>query len=635
MFMVAHLEIEPLPLVALAVRHPFPFDATVSIIAAGQHDDLLPFDENHPIRIEVERTDAVCLHQLSILESLYHQNFLLEKELLAVHHDRIDPTKGFLVLGKRIGPKEHKKQKSHRWPHICRKDRPRYHGMNLHKETYVHAVACTIFLVLLVTAAMAQTVGVNIRFDVNKGKHNDSKVTIMRDGKEVKAITPAKTRLSEVLDYGSDYILTFEKPGYITKRIAISTRNVPKESQEDDLGFDFAVEIFQQYDGLNTVVFNQPVARYYYDPKEDAFTYDTDYTKSIRAALTAFEQEYTEQEKSQSGKGAEAKAKAEEAARMQAEARAADEQRKVEEARAKAAEEKRIEELKAEERKQQQLAEETRAKAAAEEAKRKAEADRQEREARAAREREEQERRAAEMRMAEEKQRELSARMAEEQRAAAMRGDEEARIAAAMKAEQEARAAARMKTEEDERNTAAAKAEEEARRTSALKAEEEARSRAEKQRAAEEAQRASAAQMEEEAKRNAARQKAEREARKLAEAELAADEQRKREALAKAEEERRQQIAREKAMLAKAQSVTPPAKAELEVKPLAPAGPGAILSKDRRTYREGKKEVTEVTITHERATLLYKKVQHDWGGVYFFVNENSITKLEFDSRTGE
>ena len=287
--------------------------------------------------------------------------------------------------------------------------------MNLHKETYVRAAACTLVLLFLAAAVLAQTVEVNIKFDINKGKHNDSKVTIARDGKEVKAISPAKARLIEVLEYGSDYILTFEKPGYITKRIAINTRNVPKESQEDDLGFDFAVEIFQQYDGLNTVVFNQPVARYYYDPKEDAFTYDTDYTKSIRAALTAFEQEYTEQEKNQIPKETSATAKAEEEARRQAEARAAEEQRKVEEARAKAAEEKRLEAQKAEERQQQKLAEEARAKAAAEEAKRKAEAERQENQASAAREREEQERRAAEARMAEEKQRELSARMAEEQ----------------------------------------------------------------------------------------------------------------------------------------------------------------------------------------------------------------------------
>jgi hypothetical protein len=498
--------------------------------------------------------------------------------------------------------------------------------MNLHKETYLRAVACTIVLILTVAAVLAQTVEVNIKFDVSKGKHNDSKVTIARDGKEVKAITPAKARLTEVLEYNSDYILTFEKPGYITKRIAINTRKVPKESQEDDLGFDFAVEIFQQYDGLNTVVFNQPVARYYYDPKEDAFTYDTDYTKSIRAALTAFEQEYTEQEKNQSTKGTEAAAKAEAEARRQAEARAAEEQRKVEEARAKAAEETRVAEQKAEEQRQQKLAEE---------AKQKAEADRQEKEATAAREREQQERRAAEARMAEEKQRELSARMAEEQRAANLKADEDTRKAAAMKAEEEARAAARMKAGEDERKAAAAKAEEEARRSSALKAEEEAKASAEKQRTEEEAQRALALQMEEEARKKAARLKAEEEARQLADADIAAEDQRKREALAKAEEERRQQIARDKAMLAKAQSATPPAKVEVEAKPAAPTGPGAVLSKDRRTYREGKKEVTEVTVTYERATHLYKKVQHDWGGVYFFVNENSITKREFDNRTGD
>jgi hypothetical protein len=607
MFPVPHLELQPFAVVALAVRHPFPFDAAVSTIAAGQHDDLLPFDESHSSGVEVERTDAVGLHRHPVLEPFYCQHFFTETDTLTVNDEAVEPPQLPVCLGKsgRCGKEE---QNHAGQPHICQVSCPRFHGMKLHKKTSFRALVNVIAILLFATAAMAQTVGVNIKFDVNKGKHNDSKVTIVRDGKEVKAITPAKARLTEVLDYGSDYILTFEKPGYITKRIAINTRNVPMESQDDDLGFDFAVEVFQQYDGLNTVVFNQPVARYYYDLKEDAFTYDTDYTKSIRAALTAFEKEYTEQEKTQGEKGTEAKAKAEEEARRQAEARAAEEQRKVEEARAKAAEEKRIAEQKAEEKRQQQLAEEARSKAVAEESKRKAEAERQEQEARAAREREEQERRAAEARMAEEQQRELSARMAEEQRAATMRAGEEARAAAAMKAEEEARAAARMKAEEDERKASAARAEEEARRAFAARSEDEARVKA-------------------------AREKAEEEARRRTEADLAADEQRKREALAKAEEERRQQIARQKAALAQPQAVTPPAKVENDVKPAAPAGPGAVLSKDRRTYREGTKEITEVTVIHERATFLYKKVQHDWGGVYFFVNENSITKLEFDSRT--
>lgn len=505
--------------------------------------------------------------------------------------------------------------------------------MKLHKKTSVCALAFILVILLSATTVVSQTLGVNIKFDVNKGKHSDSRVTIVRDGKEVKAIAPAKARLAEVLEFGSDYILTFEKPGYITKRIAINTRNVPSESQEDDLGFDFAVEVFQQYDGLNTVVFNQPVARYYYDPKEDAFTYDTDYTKSIRAALTAFEKEYNEQEKNQKVDVTDITAKAAEMARQKTEARVAEDQRKTEEAKAKAAEEKRITEQRAEEQRQQLLVEEDRAKAAAEESKRKAEAEQQEQEARAARERKEQEKRAAEARMAEEQQRKLAARQAEEQQVATMRAGEEERAAAAMKAEEESRMAARMKAEEEERMASQARLEEESQRVSAAKLEEEANMRSAKEKADEETRKASATQIEKEAKEKAARGITADEARKLSEANLQVDEQRKKEALAKAKEERRQQIAHQKALLAQSQTIAPPAKVENELKPAAPTGLGAVISKERRTYREGTKEVTEVTVNHERATLHYKKVQHDWGGVYYFVNENSITKPEFDLRT--
>jgi len=463
----------------------------------------------------------------------------------------------------------------------------------------------------------AQQVTVNIRFDVNKGKHTESLVKITRDGASLKTINPGRSRMTETLDFGHDYILSFEKPGYITKRIAISTKGVPKDVQDDELDFDFVIEIFQQYEGINTVVFNQPVARYFYDAKEDGFAYDTDYTKSIRAALSTFEEEYKEQEKAQNNSSMTASAKAAEEQGKAAEARAAQEQRVAAEARA--AEEKRVAQQKAE---QERIAQ---AEKAAEEA-RKAQEARLAEEARQAKIRADEDARQAAMKAAEDERKALEARQAEETRFAKLRSDEEARNAAALKAAEDERNAlnakqaeearqARMREEEESRKAAGLKAAEEQRLAQQALQAEEARSKAEAARAEDERKRAALAKAEEE--------------KRASDAERAAAEQRKRQEQSMADEERRKREARERAEREQKASANA-AKVIAEQKPMSIADAGNIVSRTENTFREGTKEITEITINRERQSFVYRMVRHDWGGIYYFKNDNSITKRDYD-----
>lgn len=470
---------------------------------------------------------------------------------------------------------------------------------------------------LVAQLALAQQVAVNIRFDVNKGKHTESTVKIARDGTNIKTIDPSRSRLTESLDFGHDYILTFEKPGYITKRIAISTKGVPKDVQDDELDFDFVVEIFQQYEGINTVVFNQPVARYFYDAKEDGFAYDTDYTKSIRAALSTFEEAYKEQEKVQQNPFANATAKAEEEKRKAAEARAAEEQRVAAEARA--AEEKRSVQQKAE---QERIALEEKA---AEEA-RKAEEARLGEESRQTKLRAEEDERQAAMKAAEDERKALEARQAEDTRLAKMRSEEDARNAAAIKAGEDERNALRAKQEEDARQ-ARMREEEEARKAAELNAAEEQRLAQQAMQAEEARSKAEAARAEDDRKQ-AALVKAEEE-RRASDAERAATEQRKRQEQAMADEERRKREARERAEREQKASANA-AKIIAEQKPMSVADAGSIVSRTENIFREGTKEITEVTVNRERQSFVYRMVRHDWGGLYYFKNDNSITKRDYD-----
>lgn len=456
-----------------------------------------------------------------------------------------------------------------------------------------------------VQLATAQQVAVNIRFDVNKGKHTESVVQITRDGANLKSINPGRSRMSETLDFGHDYILSFEKPGYITKRVAISTKGVPKDMQEDELDFEFVIEIFQQYEGINTVIFNQPVARYFYDVKEDGFAYDTDYTKSIRAALNTFEEAYKEQEREQPKLAAKAPTKSEEEQGKAAKARAAEEQRI--EAEARIAEEKRIAQQQAE---QEEMA---LAQKAAQEA-RKAQEARLEEEARQAKIRADEDARQAAMKAAEDNRKAVEDRQAEEARLAKLRSDEEQRNAAALKADEEQRNALRLKQEEEAQQSRM-RAEEEARKAAESKAADEARSKAEAARAENDRKRTALAKAEEE--------------KRASDAERLVAEQRKSQEQALADEERRKREARERAEREQKGNAKA-AKIIAEQKPMSVADAGNIVSRTENTFREGTKEITEVTIHRERQSFVYRMVRHDWGGIYYFKNDNSITKRDYD-----
>ena len=127
-----------------------------------------------------------------------------------------------------------------------------------------------------------------VQFSIENGDYNASVVTVKKNGAVVLS-EAGKKNLRLRLEYGNNYMLSFSKPGYITKLIKVDTK-VP--SGFSKTGFDpykIGVCIFKQYDGINVIVYNQPVAFVRYHPELDEFGYDVDYTKSILSTLTVAE----------------------------------------------------------------------------------------------------------------------------------------------------------------------------------------------------------------------------------------------------------------------------------------------------------------------------------------------------------
>ncbi|MCF8461523.1 MAG: hypothetical protein K9G46_12425 [Flavobacteriales bacterium] len=505
---------------------------------------------------------------------------------------------------------------------------------------------------LFASQLVAQNLSPIIKFQVDGSGFDGSRVTITEDGAVKEVFDPGRARMTPQLNFGKKYVITFEKAGYITKRVEISTKNVPEDLKEDDLDFDFAVEIFEQYEGVNTVIFNQPVAKWYYDPKEDGFAYDTDYTKSIRSALANFEKEYetakvtkpkaddTALKAEEARLAAEAKAKLEEEKRLAAETKAKLEEEKRVAAEAKAAEDAR------------KLAEQEKQKAEAEKNKQAAElakqAEAEELKQEMAQAKADEEKRQANLKAEEDTRAALKAKEEEEKRLANAKAEEESKKAADMKAELENKAAGKAKLDDEARAQKKAELEEEMRQDKLKSAEEEKRRAQIEKEEIEKRQRDA----------NALRAKEE----KLAAENAAEQEKRRQESALKEEEENRKKATEDAAFEAvrkqkakeafeadqrgnaQAQSVGEAqsrersealAKMQEERKSLSIKDAGNVVSRTEETIEEVNRTIKQITIQREHMTYKYKKIVYNWGGVYFFRDEDSITEGVFKLETTE
>lgn len=142
-----------------------------------------------------------------------------------------------------------------------------------------------IGLVLFAFAASAQN-GLILegKFKVDGGSNNGAKIIVEKDGKRVQT-KEGTSRFEIELDFQAVYLVSFEKDGFVSKKLRFDT-HVPEDRIEYGFEiFEFTVEIFEQYDDVNMVIFNQPVGKISFSDLIDEFDYDTDYTKSIQAQI--------------------------------------------------------------------------------------------------------------------------------------------------------------------------------------------------------------------------------------------------------------------------------------------------------------------------------------------------------------
>ena len=139
-----------------------------------------------------------------------------------------------------------------------------------------------------------------VKDEANKKRLEGAVITIKRNGTVWKTITVGKDgKIDAQLPPEAIYLIEIAKPGYVTKRIGVNTKNIPPEDAKYGFDVPFDVSIFKKVEGLDVSVLNQPIAKFEFNSESGYLEIDGAYTKSILKQLDKLKKELAERLKDQ------------------------------------------------------------------------------------------------------------------------------------------------------------------------------------------------------------------------------------------------------------------------------------------------------------------------------------------------
>jgi hypothetical protein len=126
-------------------------------------------------------------------------------------------------------------------------------------------------------AQEANMFSLKVKFSVDGGGMENALITITKNGSPYKVID-SKNKYKLDLELGTEFLLTFTKPGYITKSVAVDT-HVPNGREKEEFSeYIITVELNKQPEEQE-ITYTQPVGRIKYDGMEGNFNADKDYSQ--------------------------------------------------------------------------------------------------------------------------------------------------------------------------------------------------------------------------------------------------------------------------------------------------------------------------------------------------------------------
>lgn len=152
-----------------------------------------------------------------------------------------------------------------------------------------------LFLIPLFTFQLlsAQSLQINGNIVMENTSTEGARIIIYKNNiKLTEQDIPKKGRFDFKLALDSDYKISFEKDGYVTKNVSVNTE-VPSEIIESSPNFPpvkLIINLLPKVQNVDLSIFDQPVAILAYNHELDDFTFDKEYSDRIRDKVAQAEQ---------------------------------------------------------------------------------------------------------------------------------------------------------------------------------------------------------------------------------------------------------------------------------------------------------------------------------------------------------
>ena len=156
----------------------------------------------------------------------------------------------------------------------------------LKKNPLILVILMVLLFVQLNYSQETTTGYVMVKGVVVEGKStlNKAKVILFEGNKNVEEKTTSPGgKFMFKLDLRKEYIISFEKEGYVSKKVSFST--VVPESENGIWEYKFSLELFEMIEGLDVSFLDKPISKIKYYEFSADFDYDNEYTKSMMSRL--------------------------------------------------------------------------------------------------------------------------------------------------------------------------------------------------------------------------------------------------------------------------------------------------------------------------------------------------------------
>ncbi len=127
------------------------------------------------------------------------------------------------------------------------------------------------------------------KISIDDGRSNTVKIVVTKDGKPYKTFHPESNgKYSFNLNYNSVYIVSYEKKGFVSKKVEVNTIVPDKVLKNNNFKYKWKtdVNLFKKYEGIDFSFFNEPIQKIYFNNNASRrFVYDDKYAKQIEKEL--------------------------------------------------------------------------------------------------------------------------------------------------------------------------------------------------------------------------------------------------------------------------------------------------------------------------------------------------------------